>query len=393
MKKNTYFFYKVCVAFFAGFSSFLQAQTLPLPDHIVIVIEENHAYSQIIGSVSAPYINQLADSGALFTKSYGLTHPSQPNYLMFYSGSDQGINGINLTLSGDNYPSSSPWNLTLPFHTKNLGACLIAQGKTFIGYAEGLPSVGFLGATSGNYASKHAVYSYWQGTGVNNIPPTDNQPLTSFPTNFTNLPTVSYVIPNLNDDMHNGTDPTTIVTGDTWLKTNLDAYVQWAKTHNSLLIVTFDEDDDFHSNQIATIFTGPMVKKGQYSETINHYNILRTVEDIYGICHDANDSTVAAITDCWLSPATAVNELHASDSKFQIFPNPTNNGQFSINNLQFTTGKNYELAIYNMVGEIVFQTAVNSKQEIINLNQPNGIYFLKIKNDEGVVTKKLIIQK
>src|ERR1035437_10605181 len=97
------------IILFASASGFANAQTtqnnsvnpnttnLPLPDHIVIVIEENHAYSSIIGSSSAPYINQLADSGALFTQSYGLTHPSQPNYIMFYSGSDQGINGPNLT--------------------------------------------------------------------------------------------------------------------------------------------------------------------------------------------------------------------------------------------------------------------------------------------------------
>lgn len=393
MRKSFNFCYKICFAFFVTFSSLLNAQTLPLPDHIVIVIEENHAYSQIIGDkVHAPYINQLADSGALFTKSYGLTHPSQPNYIMLYSGSDQGINGPNLALSGDNYPSSSPWNLTLPFHTKNMGACLIAKGKTFTGYAEGLPSVGFLGATSGNYASKHAAYTYWQGTGVNNIPSADNQPFTSFPTNFNNLPTVSYVIPNLNDDMHNGTDPTTIVNGDTWLKNNLDAYVQWATTHNSLLILTFDEDDDFHNNQIATIFTGQMVKKGQYSETINHYNILRTIEDIYGICHDANDSTVTAITDCWLSPATAVNEIRTGVN-YKISPNPTNNGQFTISNLQFTIGKNYDLVIYNMVGEIVFQATIDRKQEIVNLNQPSGIYFLKIQSENNSCTQKMIISR
>ena len=59
----------------------------PTPDHVVIVIEENHAYTQIIGSSSAPYINSLAAGGALMTQSFGITHPSQPNYLDLYSGS------------------------------------------------------------------------------------------------------------------------------------------------------------------------------------------------------------------------------------------------------------------------------------------------------------------
>jgi len=55
--------------------------TLPSPAHVVVVLEENHAYSQIIGNAQAPYINSLASQGALFTNSYALTHPSQPNYL------------------------------------------------------------------------------------------------------------------------------------------------------------------------------------------------------------------------------------------------------------------------------------------------------------------------
>src|SRR5712692_3823287 len=54
--------------------------TLPHFDHIVIAIEENHAYSQIIGSGDAPYINSLASQGALFTDSHAIQHPSDPNY-------------------------------------------------------------------------------------------------------------------------------------------------------------------------------------------------------------------------------------------------------------------------------------------------------------------------
>jgi acid phosphatase len=34
-----------------------------------------------------------------------------------------------------------------------------------------------------------------------------------------------------------------VSTGDSWARSHLDAYAQWAKTRNSLLIVTFDEDD------------------------------------------------------------------------------------------------------------------------------------------------------
>ena len=73
----------------------------------------------------------------------------------------------------------------------------------------------------------------------------------------------------------------------------------WAKTHNSLLIVTFDEDQGTSSNQIATIFVGPMVKTGKYRENINHYNVLRTLEAIYGLAYTGKAASSTTITDVW----------------------------------------------------------------------------------------------
>jgi hypothetical protein len=95
--------------------------------------------------------------------------------------------------------------------------------------------------------------------------------------------------------MHDGT----IAQGDTWLQQHIDSYVQFAQTHNSLLIVTWDEDDSASGNQIATIFVGPMVKQGQFAETINHFNVLRTVEDLYGLTHIGGAATATPISDVW----------------------------------------------------------------------------------------------
>ena len=122
--------------------SMLDASTpqLPRPDHIVMVIEENHSYSQIIESPDAPYINSLAAEGAVFTQSFGVTYPSQPNYLALFSGSTQGIT--------DN---SCPHTFTTP----NLGHALLEAGLTFAGYSENLPSVGSLICSVGLYARKH----------------------------------------------------------------------------------------------------------------------------------------------------------------------------------------------------------------------------------------------
>lgn len=117
---------------------------LPKPDHVVIVVEENHSYSEIIGSPSAPYINSLAQSGALFTDSHATAHPSQPNYLELFSGSNQGV-------TNDSCPHS--------FATESEASQLIAAGKSFVGYSEGLPGEGSLVCTSGKYARKHAPWT------------------------------------------------------------------------------------------------------------------------------------------------------------------------------------------------------------------------------------------
>ena len=256
------------------------AAALPKPDHLVVVIEENHSYSDVIGSSSAPYINSLASQGASFTQSFAVSHPSEPNYLALFAGSTEG-------LSSDSCPHT--------YSTANLGSELIAAGLTFTGYSESMPSDGYTGCTSGEYARKHNPW-----VNFTNVPSADNRTFAAFPTNFAALPTVSVVVPNLLDDMHDGT----VAQGDTWLQNNIDAYAQWAKTHNSDLIVTWDEDDNSSNNQIPTIAVGAHVKPGAYGETINHYNVLRTIEDFYNLGYAGSSSSATPITDAFTSGPT-----------------------------------------------------------------------------------------
>src|SRR5262249_44563222 len=187
------------------------APSVPRFDHIVLVMFENHANTQITGS-TAPYFTSLASQGAKFTQSFAITHPSEPNYLALFSGSTQG-------LTSDACPKN--------YSGTNLGAQLIGAGLSFKGYSESMPSNGYTGCTSGTYARKH---NSW--VDFSNVPAASNLTYASFPTTFTNLPTVAFVTPNLCNDMHD----CSVATGDTWLRTHLDAYAQWAKTHNSMLI-------------------------------------------------------------------------------------------------------------------------------------------------------------
>jgi phosphatidylinositol-3-phosphatase len=354
----------------------------PVPDHIVVAIFENHAYSQIIGSAAAPYINALAIDpySALFSQSYAIEHPSQPNYLDLYSGCNQGV-------TNNDFPAVNP------FTTANLGRQLIDAGKTFTTYSEDLPGVGFNGVSSGGYARKHNPAANWMGTGTNQIPEITNQPFSAFPSiNFALLPVVCFVVPNQDNNMHNGTDPSRITNGDTWLYNNLSSYIEWTKTNNSLFILTFDEGDDLSGNQITTLFTGKMVKPGEYTEEINHYTILRTIEDMYGLPYACNASIANPIFDCW-NAANGVNESEPDDKVFSVYPNPAS-GEFNIHMDWSKFGKLVNLEIYNMFGEKVFIEILNSpySKEIHLKNISSGIYIVKVNDETKTYTKKLIVQ-
>jgi hypothetical protein len=290
---------------------------LPVYDHVVIVVEENKDIEQIFDDrFGAPYIRKLANEGALISRMFGEEHYSQGNYFWLFSGSNQNVGFADQVPTAANNPN-------YPFMASNLGEQLIRKGLSFKGYAEGLPEIGSqaefdppgCAGQSCIYARKHVPWiSFGNVPGGTTVDTSSNLRFADFPADFSRLPTVAFVIPNLDHDMHNGQPAQSIPAGDAWLQENLDAYYQWAKTHNSLLIVTFDENDDkrryqgltnpmidpgstypppdiYHEylldlrNRVATIFAGAHVKPGVYPEGkgVTHVNILRTIEAMHGL--------------------------------------------------------------------------------------------------------------
>lgn len=338
--------------------------SVPQFDHIVVVIGENLNPSSVIGSPDAPYINLLASTGANFLEFYALTHPSQPNYLMLFSGSNQGV-------TNDNKPASH-------FTSPNLARELVDAGKTFITYSEGLPSVGYDGASSGLYARKHNPVANWMGTNTNQVSSNLNQPFTSFPTNFNNLPNVSFVIPDLCNDGHDVCAPISNRSRqyDTWIQNNLDAYKQWCKNNNSLLVVTYDEDDFTSVNRISTVFYGANVATGNYNQGVNFYSLLRTMEDAMGVAsHAGAANTTSTIDFCWVAPPsnkeswTLYNDFN--ETNLALYPNPTQEQvNININNWE---NEQLKVEIYNVVGKLLY-----SKDFSINKDE----YYIEIKRDE-----------
>lgn len=271
------------------------SEVLPEYSHIVLVIEENKYYSRVIGSKDAPFINNvLVKQGANLTRMYAEEHNSEGNYFWIFSGSNQNVGFHDATPTRNNNPE-------YPFEAPNLGEQLIKAGYTFKGYAENLPAIGDAASRAHDYARKHVPWISFGNLPQGRTEATScNLQFKQFPKDFNNLPTVAIVIPNLIDDMHSGKRSTRVKAGDTWLKDKLGKYYEWAKTHNSLLIVTWDENSDWSHfngltnpaskdrdirNRIPTIIAGAHIRHGNYPEGrgVTHVNLLRTIEAIYGL--------------------------------------------------------------------------------------------------------------
>jgi hypothetical protein len=266
----------------------------PRYDHVVIVMEENRTPGQIIGDlVNAPYLTSLATAGVQLGSMFALEHPSQPNYLQLFSGSNQGVVDDDLPPNFSTTPTS-----TYPLLTPNLAAELIAAGFTFAGFSEEIETAGATdwadydphSATHPGiyYRRKHNPWANWVAKVLplppNQLTSTVNRAFNQFPTDFTQLPTVSFVIPNQLHDMHDGSRKQ----GDDWLRDNFNSYALWARTNNSLLIITWDEDDYNEDNQIPTIFYGARLRDGAtVNGTWTLHNLLRTLEDMYGFAGHA----------------------------------------------------------------------------------------------------------
>lgn len=252
------------------------AAALPRPAHVVVIVEENKSFGQIVGNRHAPVINALLARGALFTNAHGVTHPSLPNYLAMFAG----VTNDN----GDGCPATGI-SATAP----NLGSELHAAHLSFNGYSESLPVSGSTVCAAGTYARKHAPW-----VAFANVPRSDHRSFANFPRSFDRLPTVSFVIPNVDDDMHDGT----IAAGDTWIHDHLHDLLRWADTHDTLVVLTWDEGFD-SENTVATVLYGPMIKPGRYTQRISHYELLRTIEDFYALPPSGRAKKALAIAGCW----------------------------------------------------------------------------------------------
>jgi|SRR5579872_6521855 len=222
--------------------------------HVFLLIEENHSYSSVIGSSSMPYLNSLAQKYGLATQYFANTHPSIGNYFELTTGqiitNDDGYSG---TVSADNVVRH-----------------LLTAGKSWKSYAESLPSAGYIGGDVYPYVKHHNPFTYLTDV-VNSQNELQNLvPFTQFATDLNNnqLPEYSFIIPNMQDDGHDGS----LNQADSWLQTNIAPLIANPTFQkDGLLVIVFDEsfdsDTQHGGGQVAMVVISPFAKNGYQSTT------------------------------------------------------------------------------------------------------------------------------
>jgi acid phosphatase len=237
----------------------------PTFSHVVLLVEENHSYSEVISNSDMPYFNSLASQYGLATQYFANAHPSLPNYLVLTTGLTETLDdNFSGTISDDNVVRE-----------------LVRGGKSWKSYAESIPSQGYIGGDSGLYARRHNPFSYLSDIQSDSSQAANIVPFTQFATDLANnaLPQYSYIAPNLVDDAHDGT----LAQADAWLQANVAPLIANSAFQSSgLLIITFDESDQSDvahgGGQVATLIISSKAKPGYQSTTVyQHQSTLRLI--------------------------------------------------------------------------------------------------------------------
>jgi hypothetical protein len=241
--------------------------------HVVVVVMENAEYGEVIGSSQAPYVNGLARRYGLATQSYGITHPSLPNYLALTSGSTHGVSSD----CTDCHVSAA-----------NIVDQLEAAGISWGAYLEDMPKPCFQGAGAGGYAKKHNPFIYYDDVARS---ASRCRKLVGFGRLASDLragrlPTYTWIAPNLCDDGHD----CGVAAGDRFLARTVPPLLRELGP-DGFMLITWDEGGSdrgccgaAHGGHVATIVAGAGVRHGaRQRQPIDHYGVLGTIEQALGL--------------------------------------------------------------------------------------------------------------
>lgn len=304
--------------------------------HVLVIVEENKNFSQILDPAVAPHISALAAKYGVATQFFGEVHPSEANYVALLGGDTFGIHDddayyCHAGMTADPFCSGSglagyaDHTVKAPF----LGGQLEAAGLSWKGYYENLPEPGSLAVTASDpafdngtrktalYASKHSGFMNFAAVQKD---PKRAEHIVDFrqldaDLAADQLPSFALIVPNQCNEMHGlqganipadctGADLKALIgRGDRvvgQLVSKLQDSAAWRSDENMAIVITFDEGSgktregccavtpdapsNFGGGHIPTIVITNHGPHGVQDDTpYNHYSLLRTIEDVFGI--------------------------------------------------------------------------------------------------------------
>jgi len=235
-------------------------------DRIFIIFFENYGYSSVMRNA---YFKQLTESGVNLANLYAISHPSQPNYIAFAAGDTLGVT------------SNDPINLAYT----SIVDLLENSSISWKAYVENLPSPCFTGQYNDGtlYARKHNPFISFNSVRNNATRCAKIVPSAQLDIDIAGdrLPQFSYYIPNQRNDAHD----TSVAFGADWLRGFLAPKQSNPNfSRDTLVVVTWDEDDYLENNHIHTALLGPLVKSNVVDNTrYSLYSIIATVEKNWGL--------------------------------------------------------------------------------------------------------------
>ncbi|GDY33627.1 alkaline phosphatase family protein [Gandjariella thermophila] len=330
-------------AVFAALSAVLvgtgaSASTFPQYDHVFLLVDENHNYSNIIGNPNAPEINALAQDYGSAIRYTGVGDPSLPNYIAMLGGSTFGIS--------DDDPYFFPGHT---INQSNLLTQLEGAGKSWKGYYQGMPYAGYRGYcfpakcngipdADTQYVAKHNGVPYFADKQT----PAEfakQNPLGQLSTDLASgqVPNFSYIIPDECNDMH-GAPPWCVDSGkagdvdDNWLVANGDKFVgntvnqitsspMW-QSGNNAIVVTFDEGNTANSQIPHVVITNHGPRGVTDNTSYDHYSLLASLQQAFGLGCLQNSCTATPETP--LFQITGSNTTPTLPAPINPAPNGTN---------------------------------------------------------------------
>jgi Phosphoesterase family len=314
-----------------------QALATPTYDHVFLVINENHNFSQIIGNSAAPIINALAADYGLATQYTGVSDPSEPNYVAMLGGTDFGIS------------SDDPY--FFPGHTvsaENLMSQLDGAGKSWRAYFQDLPYAGYRGYcfpgkcngipdSDTQYVAKHnGIVNFANMHTPENW--AKQKPLAQLEEDLESgdVPNFGYVVADECHDMH-GAPPWCVDSGnpgdvdDIWLVSQGDAFVgkivnritgsEFWREGNNAIVLTWDEGDT-PTDLVTTIVVTSHGPRGVQDPTAySHYSLLATLQDNFGLACLANSCGANLMTP--LFEVTGASDVPVLPAPFSPAPDGT----------------------------------------------------------------------